>query len=176
VTRPPRKVDSLCVFAPIREGHAGALEAQLGDLPTGEASPMNKLKGTHMARFVVIPHLKRSNGAPLDDTAYLLFASEFDAPFDAYLDALAALPEARQAFAHCAGYRDDGQPESLRRFLGDYRVQPGYSVVAFPEASLDDVKRSLELRDRLADFALRTRDFDAASRKREWLATFAEGG
>jgi hypothetical protein len=127
-----------------------------------------------MARFVIVPHLHGKHGEPLDGTSYLLYGSEFDGPASAYLDALARLPEAREVFGHCAGYRDDGRPETLLEYLAAHRVRPGYSVVAYPEAGLDEVLRSLELRREVADFAVRTRGLDAAALKREWLATFAK--
>lgn len=171
-----RKVDSLSVFAPVREGHLDALKALLGAWPEGEQSPVKRLKGTHMARFLVVPHLKKKTGAPLDDTPYLLFSADFDGTAEAYLDMLVTLPEIREVFSHCAGLRDDPDPESFRRFLGDYTLRPGYSVVAFPEADLEAVLKGLDLRKDLADFALRTRGFDAASLKQEWLTTFGNDG
>ena len=162
------KVDSLTVLAPVRNGQLGALGATLEGWPA-DPSPLGQVPGTHMARFLVVPHLRRSNGAPLDDTAYLLFGAEFDGPYDQYVDALVASPEVRAAFAHCAGAREDGD---LRVYLEDYRITPGYSVVAYPNTSLDEVQSALELRRRVAEFAIRARGLRGAELKREWLATF----
>jgi hypothetical protein len=146
----------------------------LGKLPRNELSPMKRVKGTHMARFVVVPHLRNRAGKPLDHTAYLLFGSEFDGPANDYLVAFAHLPEARRVFGHCAGYEDDGNPETLVDYLADYSVRPGYSVVAYPNAGLGEVRSALDLRRDLNDFVVRTRGYDALALRQEWLATFAD--
>ena len=169
-------VDSLLVIAPIRAGAAEELEAYLQGWPTGDQSPLKQLPGTHMARFVVLPPFRRSNGRPLDDTSQLLFGAEFDGHADAYVAAVAALPEARRTFEHCAGYRDDGDTEALRRYLCDYRISPGFSIVAFDDAALDKVLTALELRRHLGDFVIRTQGFDADALKRQWASEFAPGG
>jgi hypothetical protein len=167
-----RKLDSLCVLAPVREGHEEPLHATLAALPAGDASPLRQLR-THVARFVIVPPLRDCDGRALDSTSYLLFGSEFDGTCDEYVDALARIPPAPRIWSHCVGYREDEDPSALARYLHDYRLKPGTSVVAYESATVADVLECVALRKRVAGFVLRTRGLDAAERRRAWLSEFA---
>ncbi len=169
------KAGSLLLFAPIREGHGQRLRTMLERLGDGGESPLAKVGKTHVARFVVLDHLLEGRGGePLDSDAYLLFGSEFDGSADAYLDALTGLPEAMEIWSHCRDFERGGGRPALRRYLEDHRVLPGSSVAAYETASLDEVRQSLRLRDRLIAFVVASRELDPVTLRRAWFDAFPE--
>jgi hypothetical protein len=167
------RVGSLLVFAPIRAGQEEELRETLAALGENGKSPLAGVPGTHVARFVVFDHLlEDERGWPLDGDPYLLFGSEFDGPVEDHLSALARMPQAKEIWAYCEGVEAGGDPEALRGYLERYRVRPGTSVVAYPHASVADVRRSLDLRNRLAAFVIATRELDPVALREAWLRAF----
>jgi hypothetical protein len=54
-------------------------------------------------------------------------------------------------------------------------VPPGYSVNAYPDATVDQVRTAFALRERLADFLVRTGSLEGEALQRAWLARFGDG-
>ena len=71
---------ALTVLTPIEDGREEELTAHLDALGDGDASPLARVPGTHIARWVVIGEVKFQTGpAPPDALApRLLFSSNFD--------------------------------------------------------------------------------------------------
>ncbi len=165
--------DGLCVVTAIVPDDMRTLRRHLAELPRGPGSPLARVEGTHFARWQIV-RLTGASGKRLSEhPAYLVFASEHDGPAAAYVEHLCAAlaHEAHEIWEHCEGYpgRDAG---ALARYLLDHRITPGYSVAAYPGATLDDVQASLALRDRLDEFVIRTRHLDAQAVQRAWLQQF----
>src|SRR6185503_15210075 len=80
---------ALTVLTPIKDGQAAALIAHLDALGEGDASPLSRVPGTHIARWVVIDDVKfQGHGQRHHDklTAQrLLLSSNFDGDLDVYL-------------------------------------------------------------------------------------------
>jgi hypothetical protein len=159
----------LCVLTPVLPDRREALTATLAGLPDGEASPLARVPGTHFARWVQAPSLRRRTALGAD-TACLVFGVEFDhgsAP--EYLEDLCRrLPdEADLVWRNCAGY-----PGSVdRRFvpwLLAHRVEPGFSIVAFPSATVAEVREALALRERVATFALAAQGMPPEGVRQAW--------
>jgi hypothetical protein len=159
----------LCVLTPVLPDRREPLAATLAGLPDGEASPLARVPGTHFARWVQAPSLRRRTvlGA---DTACLVFAVEFDHHnARKYLEDLCRrLPgEADLVWRNCAGY-----PGSVdHRFVSwllEHRVEPGFSIVAFPSATVAEIREALALRERLATFALAAHDLPPERLRQAW--------
>ena len=165
----------LCVLAPIADGRADELRRHLRELPTGARSPLIRVHGTHYARWTIV-HLEDTDGNPLprsERPLFLLFSSEFDGELEPYVARLCRRlgPDGHAIWRHCEGYpgTDD---DALARFLLDHNVRPGYSVVAYPDAGVDDVRAAFALRERLNDFLVRTRTLDSPALRHAWLQRF----
>ena len=167
----------LCVLTPVAEGQEAALRAHLRALPPGPRSPMIRVRGTHYARWAIV-RLEGSDGWPVEnEPPYLLFAAEFDGERAAYARLLCEKlgHDAHDIWVHCEGYPGE-DPEALAAFLLAHHVEPGYSVNAYPEATVDDVRDAFALRERLADFLVRTGSLSGAALQRAWVARFRGGG
>ena len=180
MTSPDERInhDGLCVLTPVVAGHEAQLSRHLRDLPRRGQSPMIRAPGTHYARWAVV-QLEGPDGKPLPpevEPAHLLFASEFDGLLEPYLRRMCVrlAEDAHEIWRHCEGYpgRD---PDALADYLIDHRVKPGYSVVAYPEASLERVRRAFALRERLNDFLVRTATLDSPGLQHAWEQRFRGG-
>ena len=161
------------MLTPVADGRAAELRDHLRSLPQGQGSPLGRVEGTHFARWQVV-RLEGSDGEELDTLPPLLvFASEHDGTADEYVARLCESldRDAHAIWAHCDGYPGEA-PGALERYLLDHRVRPGYSVVAYPGVTVAEVRASLALRDRLDEFAVRTRGLDPAALQRAWLQQF----
>jgi hypothetical protein len=169
---------SLTVLTPIIDGHETELARYLDGLPSGDDSPLAGVHGTHFARWVVI-----------DDVIYqgpdqgsrehlqhprLLFTSNFDGELDPYLEALRTGlgASADTIWGHCLGYpgRDDG--DAFSRYLRQHQIDSSLFFAAYGDRTVEDVKRSLALRTRLIDFALRAQGLAAPELKAAFLQEF----
>ncbi|MEA2374463.1 MAG: hypothetical protein QOD53_926 [Thermoleophilaceae bacterium] len=165
----------LTVLVPIAQGRVEALRTQLGEMPTGALSPMARVPGTHFARWAIVA-FDGKDGRPDPDVApHLLFSSEFDGAPEAYVAGLCRElgATAHAVWSHCAGYPgdDDG---ALPEYLLRHRVSPGYSVVAYPGVTVEDVKAGLALRDSVTQFAMGAGALDPAALKQAWLEAFPQ--
>ena len=72
---------ALTVLTPVEHGREEALSAYLDALGDGDASPLARVPGTHLARWVVIGQVKHQKGQRRRDALKaprLLFTSNFD--------------------------------------------------------------------------------------------------
>lgn len=173
--RPKPNPRGLCVLAPIAQGQEDALREHLREIPDGPRSPMIRVHGTHYARWTIV-RLEGTDGKPLPDSAgphFLLFSTEFDGELEPYVNRLcrALGQDGHAIWGHCAGY-PGGDDAALARFLLDHYVKPGYSVIAYPDAGVDDVRAAFALRERLNDFLVRTWGLDSPTLKRAWIRRF----
>lgn len=164
---------ALVVLAPVAEGRIAALRSHLERLPTQAASPFAHVPGTHMARLVVIDRLPSERAPePPDEpaTGYLLLASDFDGRLDAYLDLLCARigAELDAILGHCDGYPGSADRRAFAAYVRRHQVGVGFSIVGYPEATVEDVHAALDLRARLAGFAAAAQEMDAATLHRAW--------
>lgn len=165
--------DGLCVLTPVADGHEGVLRDHLRALPTGARSPLIRVRGTHYARWAIV-RLEGPDGARLaGEPPYLLFASEFDGDRGDYVRRLCERlgRDAHEVWRHCDGY-PGADDDALAAFLLEHHVPPGYSVVAYPEATVEDVRAAFALRERLNDFLVRTAELEGAALQRAWLGRF----
>lgn len=168
--------EGLCVLTPVRDGQEASLRRTLRALPRGASSPMVRVPGTHFARWAVVA-LEGRDGKPVPrEPSRLLFASEFDEPLERYALGLCERlgGDAHAIWGHCDGY-PGGDPPALAAYLLAHRVRPGYSVVAYPDASVEDVRAAFAVRERLNDFLVRTTGLDSPALQRAWTRRFGDG-
>jgi hypothetical protein len=143
---------------PIRQGHEQQLAARLEGLPTGHASPLARVTGTHFARWVIVDQFRYEGPPQRPDTffsQYLLFTSSFDGDLDPYLEELRVQlgPEADAVWEHCLEYPGSVDRERFRDYFRRNRIDTNMFYAAYPEATVADVRRSLGFRQGFVAFA-----------------------
>ena len=159
---------ALSVLTPVSGGREGVLREEISGLPQGSESPFARLAGTHFARWVLVEGISYAGArASGQGTAHLLFSSQFDGghldgALDRHLaDLRASLPEEADAvWGHCTGYPGSREAGPFSRYLKAHQVSTGFSVMPYPEATLEDVRSSLALRERLGRFAVDVQGLD----------------
>jgi hypothetical protein len=149
---------ALTVLTPILDGHADQLTAHLEALPEGGASPLARVPGTHLGRWVVIDDVKyQGHGQRRRDrlqAARLLFTSNFDGELDPYLEQLqAGLGEDADAiWSHCRGY--PGRGPGFAPWIKAHQLEAALFFAAYGDRTLEQVHADLAKRSRLIEFAL----------------------
>jgi hypothetical protein len=162
-------MSAVTVLAPIAPGGEPALRAHLEGLGT---SPLSQLPGTHFGRWAIVDDFVADPDDRRPDRlgcAYLLFTATADGTIDAYLAALAALPEARAIWSHCIGCPDGA---GLAAYLEHNRIDTGLFFAASPGATVAQVCQSLRTREQAIDLALRTQGMEPADAQRAFLEEF----
>ena len=167
---------SLMIWTPIQPGREADLRAYLEGLDKDD-SPLAKVPRTHMARWIVIPDMPVAPGTDLHDplgTQFLLFTSNFDGDVDSYLRELVELipDEAAQIWGHCIGCPQPAEGAALKAYLHRNQVDSGVVFAAYGNASVGHVKRALDKRARLIDFAVRAQDMQSGERRAAFLQEF----
>lgn len=169
---------SLTVLTPIIDGHETELAAYLNGLPGGDQSPLAGVPATHFARWVVI-----------DDVVYegpdegerehlrhprLLFTSNFDGQLDPYLEALrTGLGAAADTiWGHCMDYPGRSDPSAFIAYMRHHQIDSSLFFAAYGDRTVEDVKRSLAVRTKLIDFALRAQGLAASDLKAGFVQEF----
>lgn len=170
---------SLTVITPIIAGRETELAHYLNSLQSGDQSPLAGVHGTHFARWVVIDdvvfegpeqgqreHLARPR---------LLFTSNFDGQLDRYLEALRTGlgDSADTIWGHCVGYPGAEDAGSFTRYLRHHQIDSSLFFAAYGDRTVEDVKRSLVLRTRFIEFALRAQGLPASELKAAFLQEFS---
>lgn len=163
----------LCALTPVRDGHEDELREHLRALPGGLRSPMIRVPGTHYARWAIV-RLEDRDGWPLEsEPAYLMFCAEFDGEREPYARLVCERlgHDADDIWRHCEGY-PGADPAALAAYLLDHHVQPGYSVNAFPDATVEQVRAAFALRERLNDFLVKSATLEGDALRHAFLMRF----
>jgi hypothetical protein len=167
----------LTMFAPIHAGQAPALQRHLQELPTGDASALARLPQLHCSRLHVLQELVYQ-GEPQEreslQSAWLIFTASFDGELDAFLREICAeLPaEADAIFNHCVGYPGTREPSEFIRYVKQSQVHNHYFLTPYPDATVQEVRDSLALRQRLTEFAINSQGLDAVDLQQRFGETF----
>jgi len=172
-------VYALTVFTPIVPGHEDALRAHLAALPVGEQSPLARLDQLHLSRIQIFDALVDQGPPHRRETLkrhHLLFTSTVDGDLDPYLDAICERigAEADGWWGHCVGYPGTVDRAAFKRYIRAHKVDTNLLAVANPGATVQDVRESLALRERVIDFAAGAQGLDAAALRERFLATFED--
>jgi len=120
----------------------------------------------HFVRWTVVPAFPY-NGAPQQEEelryAYLFFESNFDGPWQHYIDAFAYCIPFDINFVWGRGFAFPGPPpsEPLKRWIAKNSMEGGSYYCAYPHASTRMVKSAVAVKDALENFADDTRTLDA---------------
>jgi hypothetical protein len=166
-------------MTPIKPGQEAGLRAYLEDLRDPGPSPMSRVPGTHMARWVIV---ERFNWDPFYDQPepdalalpMLIFSTCFDGGLDGYLDALCVelAAEAPFIWGRCIGCPDPAAGPALKAYLEHNQIDCGFFFAAYGQATLERVRASLDQRDRLIAFATRTQGLPPAEIQRAFALEF----
>jgi hypothetical protein len=168
----------LTVLTPVIDGHETQLAHYLNGLGTGDQSPLAGVHGTHFARWVVIDDViyEGPDQGERDHLEHprLLFTSNFDGELAPYLEALrSGLGNAADAiWGHCIGYPGRDDAHAFAEYLRHHQIDSSLFFAAYGDRTVEDVKRSLALRSRFIDFALRAQGLPAAELKDAFLREF----
>ncbi|MDQ6745573.1 MAG: hypothetical protein M3Z27_06130 [Actinomycetota bacterium] len=165
------------MLTPIIRGHDSQLVALLDTLQDGAGSPLARVPGTHFARWVVIGDVVYEGKGQRRDhltAGRLLFSSNFDGPVQPYLEALGVGlgDHADAIWTHCAGYPGRSEPGAFARYMRAHQVESSLFFAAYGNRTVEAVSRSLEVRHRLIDFALRAQSMAPAERQAGFRAAF----
>ena len=112
----------------------------------------------HFARWVIVRDWVNSRAQPRQDhlgCPYLIFTSNLHGSIDTYLDALCARAEAAAIWNHCVGAPQPASGAALKAYLLHNQIDTGFFVAAYPDASVEEVRASLALREQLIAFLLK---------------------
>ncbi len=174
MNRDSEQPTALVMMVPVKEGHEEALLATLAAMATGAQSPFALLQSTHFARWLVIGALLDGNGEPAEpEQAYLLFTCDFDGSLESWAQAAASQigPTLDRVFDHCLGYRGSGDAGTLLRFIGEHRVDVGFSIISY-RATVSAIRESLALRHELRVFAAASDGLSAGELHSAWQQRF----
>lgn len=165
----------LCTLSRIQPDRVDELSVALATLPNGVESPFRLVPGTHFARWAVVPGLPgRNRRIGPASSARLIFGAEFDhADPEEFLRQVLELAgaEARLVWSHCVGYPDPPGERLVPWLLAD-RLPAGFSVVANPGATVEEVREALALRAEVAAFAAEGEKIGRDELQARWLARF----
>jgi hypothetical protein len=170
-------VYALTVFTPIVAGREDELRAHLDALPVGAESPLARLDRLHLSRIQIFDRLVDQGAPHRRETLkshHLLFTSTVDGDLDPYLDAICERvgPEADGWWGHCVGYPGTADRAAFKAYIRAHKVDTGLLAVANPDATVQDVRESLALRQRVIDFAAGAQGLDASTLRERFLAAF----
>jgi hypothetical protein len=166
----------LTVLTPILDGHAAQLAAHLDALPEGKDSPLARVPGTHLGRWVVIDNVKfQGHGQRRRDhlqASRLLFTSNFDGELDPYLEKLqTGLGEDADAiWGHCRGY--PGRGPGFAGWLKAHQLEAALFFAAYGDRTLEQVRADVDTRARLIAFALEAQGLPPDDLKARFLERF----
>jgi peptidoglycan hydrolase-like protein with peptidoglycan-binding domain len=168
---------ALTVLTPIEHGREEALSAYLDALGDGDGSPLARVPGTHLARWVVIGQVKQQPGQRRKDALKaprLLFTSNFDGPLDAYLEALRSglAGDADAIWGNCTGYPGHQDAAGFPAWIRQHQIEAALFFGAYGEQTVSAVHTNLAARTGLIEFALETRGLDPAALHARFLERF----
>lgn len=125
------------------------------------------LRFIHFARWAIVKPEAFARESPRDDVdrEYFLFSTNYNGPWDQYIDAFCLVENVRKGVGWLWKASDEFPgPWPIRRFKRFIRyheipVEAYYN--AYPGATVRDIERALELRDRITEFERRYGPGDA---------------
>jgi hypothetical protein len=167
----------LTVLAPVAEGRAGELVAHLDGLGDGDASPLARVPGTHIARWVVIDDvIFQAEGQRKHDklTPRLLFSSNFDGSLDAYLEGIRTgmAEEADAIWGHCRGYPGHRDGPAFAAWMRAHQLEAALFFAAYGGMTVDQVHANVERRRRLLDLIIEGQSLPPTDLKARFMEAF----
>lgn len=169
---------ALTVLTPILDGHAADLTAHLEALPEGDASPLARVPGTHLGRWVVIDQVKyQGHGQRHRDAlgaSRLLFTSNFDGELEPYLEQLRTglAGDADAIWGHCRGYPGHQDRNGFARWLRAHEIEAALFFAAYGGHTVEQVHSDIGQRTRLIEFALEAQGLEPIELKQRFLERF----
>ena len=168
---------ALTVLAPILDGRADELRAHLDGLGDGAASPLARVPGTHIARWVVIDDvIYQGHGQPKRDTLSprLLFSSNFDGDVGAYLEGLRTgmAADADAIWSHCRGYPGHADGPAFAAWMRAHMLEAALFFAAYGGMTVEQVHTNLERRRGLLALVLDGQDLPPDDLKARFMETF----
>ena len=170
---------ALTVFTPILPGHEEELRDVLDALDEGERDPLERVGGLHFSRLQVFSELVHQGPSQRQvghlKSSYLVFTATLDGDRDAFLDRLRErIPDAADSWwGHCVGYPGSADRDAFLRYLRHNQIKTAFVASPYARASVEDVRESLALRDRVVEFAADAQGLDAAELQRRFLSELA---
>ena len=168
---------ALSVLAPIADGRADALQAHLEALGEGDASPLARVPGTHIARWVVIPDViyqgpgqrKRDRLGPR-----LLFSSNHDGDIGAYLEGLRTGmgADADAIWGHCRGYPGHADGPAFAAWMRAHMLEAALFFAAYGGMTVEQVKDNLARRRALLELVIAGQGMPPDDLKARFMETF----
>jgi hypothetical protein len=174
VSRSADRPTALVVMAPVKQARDEDLLVTLSAIPTGRDSPFASVESTHFARWLLIGALLGGDGEPVEpDQAYLIFTADFDGSVEGWvatvLDRVG--PTVDRVFEHCQGYPGSADRSAFLDFIGEHRVDAGFSVISY-RATVGAIRESLALRRALREFAASSQGLAPEALRSAWQERF----
>jgi hypothetical protein len=168
---------SLTVLTPILPGHLDELTAQLDAFGDGENSPLSRVPGTHIARWVVIPDvIHQGAGQRKRDTLSprLLFSSNHDGDVGAYLEGLRTGmgADADAVWSHCRDYPGHDDGPGFAAWMRAHMLESALFFAAYGGMTVDQVVANLDRRRKLLELATASPRTRGADLKTRFMETF----
>ena len=168
---------SFTVISPVLTGHDEPLRTHLRTLELGHGSPVAALGTVHFARWVVFacPEHPSARDSPDPRQRYLLFDCCFDGSLNVFLETMRSRMqgEVDAIWRHCVGYPGSSDGRAFAEYLLRHQVDASVFLAAYPDATVQEVHASLELRSRVIEFAVTTQDLDAPALLAAFHRSFA---
>jgi hypothetical protein len=162
---------SLTVIAPVAAGREDEAREALEALP---ADFLRGLGNLHFSRIHVVSDLvfqgPQQRHRDHLRASHLVFTSTFDGELEPYLEALR--PLADTWWQYCAGYPGSAG-EAFAPWVREHQLDSSLFASAHPEATVPGVLESLDLRERIVDFAIEARTLEPAELQRRFRDAFA---
>lgn len=168
---------ALSVLAPIADGRADALQAHLEALGEGDGSPLARVPGTHIARWVVIPDVMyQGQGQRKRDTLSprLLFSSNHDGDVGAYLEGLRTgmAEDADAIWGHCRGYPGHGDGPAFAAWMRAHMLEAALFFAAYGGMTVEQVQDNLARRRALLELVIEGQGMPPDDLKARFMEAF----
>lgn len=168
---------ALCPISPDLLDGEGAPVAEMrryfNNLPQGTASPFATVSTIHLARFVVVDDLPFEGFPQHHDrlgVPYLLCElSLCGQPRESILSLVEHAPDfVAKAWGRCIGFPGVSDREVFWKYLERCQIQTSFFFGGYPQATLDQVLRALDLQRRFAKLAADSEELSPAALKAEF--------
>ena len=159
---------ALTVITPVYPRQVENLRKLLRGFELRARSPLHEVPDVQFARWVVIDQVRTDwPGAPMWPSRiaspYLLFSADLTAPPgradglpETFFRDLAQLipAECAAVWGKCRGFPGVDPVDDFIGYLRSSQIDMGAYYAAFPDATPDQIKRALKIREKLAEFVL----------------------